>query len=195
MNDNPSYVEYSVTKKYEGSHAKKAKTALTVFIAAELALLAVLIVLFGYFFGTVFFVPTTLVSIPVFIIFYNRAYKLAFDYRIAEGELNIAKVINRRSRRDIITLKLKCAELIVPYEGGHKAEIDKMSFNSIFNFTSSDDSPDIYAGVFGEEHGEKEKTLIFFEPSEKMLSAMGAYCRRALVRRKKQSGEQEKGEE
>ena len=181
MNDSVHYAEYSVEKKYEGAYGRKRKLAILLYILAPILLLILLLATVGAA-AILWYIPLS----PMFFLFvirttYNRYFKIEYDYRVATGELVIAEVYNKKSRKDILTVKLANAEAIAPYRDEHRDLCDKGSYDRVIEAVSSMNAEDIYFAIVPDEDDKSKKTLVYFEVTSKMLRLLSLYNRKTVV--------------
>ena len=183
MNDSAHFAEYTVEKKYEGAYGRKRVLAIILYILAPIVLL--LLLLSNPYTGAIailIFIPLA----PTFFLFvvrttYGRYFKIEYEYRVATGEMVIAEVYNKKSRKDIFTVTLANAETIAPYRDEYKEACDKESYDRIVDSVSSMSSPDVYFLTVPDEDDRSKKTLVFFEPTAKMLRLLSLYNRKTVV--------------
>ncbi len=181
MNETAHYAEYSVVKKYEGSYGRMRAVAIALYILCPLLLLLFLLFLMGWG-AMIWFIPLC----PLFLLIvvrvtYNRFFRIEYDYRVAGGDFNIAEVYNNRSRKEKFNFRISSAEMIAPYRDSYRQAADRLSFSARYEAVSSMNAEDLYFAVVPDEEDNSVKTIVFFEPTSKMLSLMNFYNRRTVV--------------
>ncbi len=184
MNDSSHYAEYAVEKKYEGAYGRKRALAIALYILTPILILIILLAASPYSAAitVLVFIPLA----PTFLFFiirttYGRFFKIEYEYRVATGELTIAEIYNKKSRKDIVTVTLANAETIAPYRDQYKDECDKGSYDRVIDSVSSMNSPDIYFVIVPDEEDKSKKTLVYFEATSKMLRLLSLYNRKTVV--------------
>ena len=173
-----SIAEYSVKKRREGEYEQRRRLAIVLMAAFAVASAVVCILLFGIMF------PAWL--IPLWILFYSIVipliylpnFNIEYDYRVAGGELNIAAVKNRRTRKELASIRLAGAEFIAPYNGSFKETADRAECDGVIDASSSESSPDRWFAIYPDPDGGQKRYLIFFDASPKMVSLMRPFAMR-----------------
>lgn len=99
-----------------------------------------------------------------------KTRNIEFEYAVTNGELDIDKIIAEGKRKRIFSANCKEFDII--------AKVSNERFNEVKNINkrieavSSLDSPDIY---FLTAHYNGEKTLVLFEPDERMIKSFKVY--------------------
>lgn len=181
MNGSSLYAEASVVKKYEGKYGKRRIFFLVGFLALP-PLLSFLLSLFISPFLLFWLLPVCLLlDVTLVPLFYSRFFKIEYDYRISGGELNIAEIYNKRGRRDLVTVTLSQAEAIAPFRGQKEEDEAFASCDRTVEAASSMNAEALYFGIFRDAEDPKRKILIFFEPTEKMISVMRIHFPRTVL--------------
>ncbi len=173
-----SIAEYSVKKRREGEYEQRRRLAIVLMAAFAVASAVVCILLFGIMF------PAWL--IPLWILFYSIVipliylpnFNIEYDYRVAGGELNIAAVKNRRTRKELASIRLAGAEFIAPYNGSFRETADRAECDGVIDASSSESSPDRWFAIYPDPDGGQKRYLIFFDASPKMVSLMRPFAMR-----------------
>ena len=105
------------------------------------------------------------------VYFLITSRSLEFEYIVTNGELDVDKVIGKRKRKRLISVKAKEIELITAeenYRGNADVVIDASSRNGVSkNFV-----------LITAKDG--KRTKIIFNPSEKMLKIFKVFCQRKV---------------
>lgn len=107
-----------------------------------------------------------------------RSRNIEFEYALTNSELDVDKIIDQKRRKHLLTVDCKNFEVMARVNSDKFTE-DIKSIKNRIEAVSSMSSPDVYFAVF--ENG-GVKTLLFFEPNEKMLEAIGRYIPRRLFK-------------
>ena len=111
-----------------------------------------------------------------------RFVSVEYEYSITSGELTFSKIYGRRSRRAVLTLKLKDAVRIAPLDGGEEsARAEAYRPEIAYSAISSLRAPDVYYILF--EHGDKNgkgrrkqhRAIFYFEATERALQICRFY--------------------
>ncbi|HAA80908.1 MAG TPA: hypothetical protein DCE09_04805 [Thermoanaerobacter sp.] len=107
-----------------------------------------------------------------------RSRNIEFEYSLTNSELDVDKIIDQKRRKHVISVDCRDFEIMARVNSDRFTQDIKTIKNRI-EAVSSMSSPDVYFAVF--ENG-GVKTLLFFEPNEKMLEAIARYIPRKLFR-------------
>ncbi len=178
MNDNQSY-ERLIKKKNEG-RLLLCRTAL---IAGYIlfALAGILLVLF---FASEYPILFALVAVLDFCIYLLtwRLTQIEYEYSIVSGNLYLAKIFGKASRKELFECELSCAVTVAPYSGQYKKDAESASPDKIYKAISSAGASDIWFILFKNET--EQKTLLLFEADEHILKHLRRGCPRAVAREK-----------
>lgn len=130
------------------------------------------------------FVSPVLFSVPALIftfiwVWQNFYANIEYEYTYYEGELRLAKIINKAKRKNLAALDMEDVLAIAPkgdrsvykYENDHSLKYKDL--------TSQDPMAKVYELVF---KGEKDMCRWEFEPDEEMLSAIQVKYPRTVVK-------------
>ncbi len=172
MNDFLNFAEHSVKKEFVGAYKKQCYIIIALFIILPMVWFVLSFFMLGDLGIIVFFVfcPTILfITVPIIR---NKYFNTEYDYSVSSGELHIAEVHSKKRRKEIITIDIKKAEAIAPYRDKYRDSADRIDYDRVIDASSSMDSPDLYYAVIADADDEKSKTIVFFEPTSKMLSLL-----------------------
>ncbi len=135
----------------------------------------------GIIFGTIILVMVSL-SIPVInqlgigifiaagLIYlayrFITSRNVEFEYIVTNGDLDIDRIVSRRKRKRIFSASCKEFEIVSKVKSNSFSQ-SVQSIKNRIDASSSIDSPDAY---FATLNYKGEKTLIIFEPDERMLN-------------------------
>ena len=130
------------------------------------------------------FVSPVLFSVPALIftfiwVWQNFYANIEYEYTYYEGELRLAKIINKAKRKNLAALDMEDVLAIAPkgdrsvykYENDHSLKYKDL--------TSQDPMAKVYELVF---KGEKDMCRWEFEPDEEMLDAIRVKYPRTVVK-------------
>lgn len=168
-----SFYEYVVAQK--GSKVTVKKLFLTVFYV----LYVVGALLLGAYVKLVLpllaFIPLSL-WIIVFLTW--RYAKLEYEYSIASGELTLSNVYGGRSRRKVVSFKLKDCSLIAPLDDRYSDRADAYGAEKTFVALSNTDSPNAYFATFTLDG---KRCILFFEATAHAIKVCKYYNSAATV--------------
>ena len=179
MNETTNYAEYTVEKKCEGTYRLK-RILLKIGLWVPLVLLSVIFILLN--------IPVWVILIPVYPLIWMKILKpvfypyvyIEYEYTVASGSLRFAEVLGKCRRRERLDLTVSSLSAIAPYSGEYKAAADAKDIAHRYEFVSTMNAPEIYYALF-EEDG--EKSVVFFQPTNKALGLMHFLNRATVVTR------------
>jgi hypothetical protein len=101
---------------------------------------------------------------------------IEFEYAVTNGELDIDKIISQRKRKRIFSASCKDFEVMARVKSSHYNH-DVQNIKNKIDAASSIDSPDVF---FATLHYKGERTVIFFEPDQRMVNAFKTYIPRKI---------------
>lgn len=101
---------------------------------------------------------------------------IEYEYAVTNGDLDIDKIIAQRKRKRIFSANCKNFEIVAKVKSHHYTPQYK-NFKNQMNCASSLDSDDVY---FIALQYNNEQTVVYFEPSEKMLNSFKTYIPRKV---------------
>ncbi|MFV9568232.1 hypothetical protein [Thermoanaerobacter mathranii] len=107
-----------------------------------------------------------------------RSRNIEFEYSLTNSELDVDKIIDQKKRKHVISVDCRDFEVMAKINSDKFTQDIKTIKNRI-EAVSSMSSPDVYFAVF-EDKG--LKTVLFFEPNEKMIEVIARYIPRKLFR-------------
>ncbi len=182
MNEFSTY-EFTVHQKTEGK-----------WLLARIGMLLLYVAFVGgwliFGFSLSLFVPLlALIPVSTWILVYItwRYVSVEYEYSITGGELTFSKIYGGRSRRKVMTLKLRDAVRIAPLEDeGEAAKATAWHPEREFSAISSLRAPDIYFILFeyAFREGKKQRTrraIFYFEATARALQIARFYNTSATV--------------
>jgi hypothetical protein len=119
-----------------------------------------------------------IVAIPFFAYYVIRSQNIEYEYAYTNGELDVDKIVAESRRKRLLSVDCKDFEIVAKLSSDKYLEEYKNIPNRI-EAVSSMTSPDVYFAVF--ENGGK-RTILYFEPDEKMIEAMWKYIPRKFFK-------------
>ncbi len=179
MNDFTQIIEYSVQKD-QGKHFGFLRVFLP--IVSVIASVVIGIFLFGIY-GPMIGSVMMLILLTVSLVFCSkRLCTVHYDYRIVQNELYFAMIINRKKRKELGSVNITHLDIIAPYNGSYREEANRISYDNVYDFSSSTENPETYFAVETDDET-SAKTIFFFTPSDKMLKALKTYNRHTVITR------------
>ena len=145
------------------------------------------LIIFGVIVATLFLMLLVLNFIPGMSLFFlvglgYIAYLLIttrnieYEYAVTNGDLDIDKIIAQRKRKRIFSANCKNFEIVAKVKSHHFSNHYK-SFKNQMNCASSLNNDNVYFIVLNYNN---EQTVVYFEPSEKMLKSFKTFIPRKV---------------
>jgi hypothetical protein len=154
-----TFIERLVTKKRT---SKDTLTSIGIVIAA---IVLSVIILFIPIINS--FAPVLIVAIIYFAYIFMKSTNLEFEYSVTNGDIDVDKIIAKRKRKRIFSAVTKDIEIIAKLKSDKYSSEYKNIRNKIEAVTTME-SNDLYF-IVAPYKG--EKTIIFFEPDQRMIDA------------------------
>lgn len=94
------------------------------------------------------------------------SFNVEYEYIATNTDLDVDKIINRRKRKRIASLRLNDIELMAPVGYKEFANEENGTFKNVHMAAISADHPDAYYIIY-EKNGERNKLI--FNPTEKII--------------------------
>lgn len=101
---------------------------------------------------------------------------IEFEYAVTNGDLDIDKIIAQRKRKRIFSANCKNFEVVARVKSSHFTPQYK-SFKNHVDCASSRDGDDVY---FIALNYKNDQTIVYFEPTEKMLQNFRTFIPRKV---------------
>ncbi len=170
------FIEHMVRRK---SDSRLVAVKLLIAVAAFTAILAL--------FALLMLVPSLLTFIPLLIAgviwgawILIRRRNLEFEYILTNGELDVDKIIARRTRKRVLSVDCRGFDILAPMTKEYLREYDSASIAKRVDASSSPESDRRWFAVFNGK--DSARTLLIFEPSEKMLEVFRRLIPRKMPR-------------
>ena len=159
---------------------KKQKTSKDMLKAIGLILASLVIVFFivplipfvkGFL---IFFI----VAIPFFAYYVIKSQNVEYEYAYTNGELDVDRIVAESRRKRLLSVDCKDFEIVAKVSSDKYSDEYRKIPNKV-EAVSSMTSPDVYFAVF--ENGGK-RTILYFEPNDKMIEAMWKYIPRKFFK-------------
>ena len=157
------FVEHMIARRPTAAVlAQKALIALAALAVATLSLFFLgpfaLIFVFGAGWGMIILI---------------RRLDLEFEYSITNGEMDVDKIMGRRSRKRLFSVDCRTFDILAPCKDEYRGEAESQTITRRIDVSSHIQSPGRWFAVFNSKDG--VRTLLIFEPSEKMLNTFKIY--------------------
>ncbi len=107
-----------------------------------------------------------------------KSRSIEYEYIVTNGELDIDKIIAKRKRKRIFGASSKDVDILAKYRGTHyEPSMDQIQ-NKI-EAVSTMEADDIYFIVLNYKG---ERTIVFFQPTEKMLDSLRRFNPRKIFK-------------
>lgn len=166
-----NYVEQIISKKSESRDI-----ALRLLIFLGLSLVAALALISTALFGFPFLIVIAIGAVYLMWFLLGNT-SIEYEYIVTNNELDIDKIIGRRKRKRLITMKLNLAEEWGEYEEG-KSKNDK-----VLATVSAHDCRYVNLWYIVSNHEKHGKTMLLFSPNENVLTAVNKSVPYALRKR------------
>lgn len=159
---------------------KRQKTSKDTWTVVGLILAAIIVVFFIIPMIPIVknFILFFILAIPFFAYFVIRSRNIEYEYAFTNGELDVDKIIAESRRKKILSIDYKDFEIAAKLNSDEYTNEYKNIPNRI-EAVSSMSSPDVYFAVF-ENNG--KRTILFFEPDDRMIDAMWRYIPRKFFK-------------
>lgn len=139
-----------------------------------LAALGVVAVFVALFTGAPFWVKLIALAGVGAVIYFIPSFKYEYEYIFCDGQLDFDKIMSGSKRKNMLQVDFEQVECVAP-EDSHSAQ----GFHDakVLDFSSREQGHRKYVILCKVK---EERTKIYFEPSEKMISAMQAKAPRKV---------------
>ncbi|MCI8441890.1 MAG: hypothetical protein HFG27_05075 [Provencibacterium sp.] len=167
-----TYIEYLVKKR---STSKDILLKILIVLAA--AVIAILLFLLSPILG--------MFSMFGYLIAFGAIYgayrlismmNLEYEYLLTNGDMDIDKIMNRNSRKRLLSVKCSSFEALGPYRA---AEHQNKQYQTRIMACSSPSDPDVWYASF--KHSKHGHTLLVFNTSERLLEAIRPFISKQLA--------------
>lgn len=120
--------------------------------------------------------PLFVLGVIYGIYYVAKSRNIEFEYAVTNGELDIDKIIAQRKRKRIFSSNCKEFEIVARTKSIHYNDEVKRIAKRI-EAVSTMESENVYFAVVSYEG---QKTVVFFEPNQRMLDAFKMYIPRKV---------------
>jgi hypothetical protein len=119
--------------------------------------------------------PMSVIGAGWGVVILCRRLDLEFEYIVTNGEMDVDKIIGRRSRKRMFTVDCRIFDILAPLKPEYSSEYESQTITNVIDVSSGPNAPDCWFAIFNAKDG--ARTLLVFEPNEKMLEAFRRYIR------------------
>lgn len=112
------------------------------------------------------------------VYYFATSRNIEFEYIVTNSDVDVDKIISKRKRKRIFSANCKEFDIVAKYKSTYYTPEVKNIQNKI-DATSTIESPDVY---FATLNYKGERTVLFFEPNEKMLDMFKSYIPRKVFK-------------
>jgi hypothetical protein len=170
-----TFIEQLVAKKVETTDKIKI-TLLTISLVLVFILIFLLIGIFPAF-SVVGILAEFGVAYGYWYVI--TSFKIEFEYALTNGELDIDKIIAKRRRKRLITVKIKEIDTMAHIAGNDKNEFFNRSFKTVIDASSSPLSPDAF--FISVHHDKLGLTKLIFEPDQRIIGICKSMAPRKVL--------------
>jgi len=134
MND--VFVEHMVVRRPTG--AVMAQKCLIALAAVALATLSLMFL--GQFLGPVVFAAVFGIGWGMIVLV--RRLDLEFEYIVTNGEMDVDKIMGRRSRKRLFTIDCRAFDILAPYKEDYRNEIESRTITNRIDVSSHPQATD-----------------------------------------------------
>ncbi|MDR0294292.1 MAG: DUF6106 family protein [Oscillospiraceae bacterium] len=166
------FVEHLVTRR---------PTVKTMLQKCLLSLAAVVTALLPFILAGLFGIDLTMLAPVTFVgafwgmILLFRRMNLEFEYIVTNGEMDVDKIMGRRTRKRLLTVDCRIFDILAPYKPEYRNEYESKTIVNRVDVSSHVNAPGRWFAVYHAKDG--RRTLLVFEPSERMLDAFRLFIR------------------
>ena len=120
-------------------------------------------------------VPFTAIGAGWGMIVLFRRLNLEYEYIVTNGEMDVDKIMGRSSRKRLFTVDCRIFDIVAPYKPDYSSEYQSRTITNVVDVSSHPNAPGRWFAVYNAKDG--KRTLLIFEPSERMLEAFRLYIR------------------
>ena len=162
--------EYVVTPKMTPALRMKKMLFIALYILWGGGLLIVGSTVGKLFLPLLAFIPVTLWMLVFFTWKYTN---VAYEYSFWGGELKVNRMFGEKSRRPLVTVKIRELKAVYPCKDSYRAEIKNFAPEREIFAASSDDADRLVVALWTDENN--KKVALYFEADEKAYRILRYY--------------------
>ena len=164
-----------ILKTVPGKRGPAGKVMYGILLTLTVCSLLLFFLTTGYGFFGVFLA----VGLPWYFLFFRARYEYDYVFSPVDGELEVARITNRRKRKKLYSFHLEKALLVAregaPETGGYRAK----GVSHVKDFVPAQVYTPIYEAYLQGKHG---LTCLRFEPGGQMVNAMKEFAPEKVVK-------------
>jgi len=110
-----------------------------------------------------------------------KKLNIEYEYSFTNGELDIDKIMGRRSRRRELSFHVRSIILLATFTEENYKDFESRNFATTLDASSSPKSESRWFAVYRDIAG--NESLLIFEPNERLLSAMEKYIPSSRIKK------------
>ena len=153
---------------------RRTPTAATRLLQALVLLALVLLIL------PLCFSPMALLAVPLGVIagffaarWLLRRLQLEFEYSLTNGELDVAMIVGRQKRQEMLSLRSSAIQYMAPVCPAHQSEFENPGIQTTFNAVSSDHSDQRWFLLFQQDG---RLCRLIFEPKAELVDGLERFA-------------------
>ena len=104
-----------------------------------------------------------------------------YEYAVTNGELDVDRIMGRNARKRVVTVSCGAFDVFYPMNKDYADEYNSKTIRKVIDAASSANAPGRWFAIF--QGKDNLRTMLVFEPDERMLDAIKAALPRRLQRR------------
>ncbi len=100
-----------------------------------------------------------------------------FEYSVTNGDIDIDKIISKRQRKRLVSLKLRNVEYFAPFEDEYIKVAEDSGVKKVIDASGGVGASGLYFAIY---YNNNEKTCLLFEPTDEMIENFYNYIPRSL---------------
>lgn len=172
MQDITAPYEYVVAQKVDGKLRLRRAGLILLYILLPITALIITMV---SSIGPLLAVMCTFLAIGTWmLVFFTWRYvSIEYEYTVVSGRVTFCKIYGGRTRKKLLEMTLKSAEIIAPLSEDNRARIEEFAPEKEYSALSSRDAEDAYFALFKNNDG--DRCVFYFEATARMLKICRMY--------------------
>lgn len=160
---------------------KKKLTTGEIMIQVLIAVLTVLVIAIMAITSLLVLMIPVLAGVIALAVFLILRLNLEFEYTLLEHDLTVDQIRNRSSRHLVVWADVRSFDILARVDAP-VFENWKGRVSTVHDASSSKKADDRWFAVFSDQKGEG-KTMLIFEPNERVLDALSKHVSRGVLQR------------
>lgn len=146
-------------------NAKRTATKLLILIVGIILLFGSFLLMYIPIINSISFLASVGIIYFTYILFSNQ--NIEFEYIYTNGEVDIDKIVNRKKRKRILTVKISSFD---KFDNNNKETILKNKYDKFIDASSLIEDEDTYYATF--RTPDSKSCVLFFTPNKKLLDEL-----------------------